>query len=103
MATFDDLDIKTDSSRIGATVVFNDTVELTFADPLGSDAKLRGNLFCRSIHVNNVSGTLAFTYPGGTLVFNKFLNAGAQYPYMIGKFMSTGSTAALDGNIVAER
>jgi len=102
MATFNDLDIQSASSRIGATVVFNDTDELLISDPLGPEVRIRGDLYCRSIHTN-VAGTLAYTYPGGTLVFTKQVNAGAQYPYTIGKFMSTGSTAALDGNIIAER
>lgn len=90
----EDLDIRTGPSAKSVVVTLDDSSELLIVDDNGPPEGNTDARYCRGFHVND-NGTLSYTDPGDTTAKNMFCNKGNYYPYMIGRFRTTGTAAAL--------
>ena len=99
------LDLRIEPGMRGVKITLSDTTDHTMT--LGSDApdapdNLQSARYCRGFHCN-AAGTLAVYFPGETTSVSLYVNKGSYYPYAIRRFLSTGTDAGLNNNIVAFR
>ena len=100
--SFNDFNDRVVSAFNGKIVTFSDTVEFKMTRPASSVVDANRDVYCSAFHVSD-NGNLAVQWPGESTTHTLYVNKGTTYNYSIGKFMSTGTDAALKvaGIIVA--